>query len=107
MKLFLFSVRDICVGVCNPPFAGNSLGAGHRMFGDAIQKGEDSLLRQHPEHFDLLHVGYFDDQSGAVEHVDKVIVATAMEFMKPVDRYKELESAGVVPIRGNGDAHAS
>ena len=47
-----------------------SVGAGVRAFGDAVNGSGDSDIRRHPEDFQLFHLGSFDDETGRFTQFD-------------------------------------
>lgn len=67
MKHGVFAVRDTCIGsFLMPMFFPNNAGA-VRALGDAVNKPkEDNNFYQHPEHYQLYHIGNFDDEVGIV-----------------------------------------
>lgn len=68
MKLKIYSVRDrATVQYGNPMFLINR-GHAIRSFADEVNKGEgDSMIRRHPEDFDLYELGEFDTGTGLFE----------------------------------------
>lgn len=62
MKMQIVSLRDIVANVWNLPSFVPHLGAAIRSFGDECQrKDADNVMAQHPEDFELWHIGEYDD----------------------------------------------
>lgn len=60
-----YAVRDVCVDTfLLPMFFQNHAGA-VRALGDAVNRPkEDNQFYQHPEHYQLYHIGHFEDDNG-------------------------------------------
>lgn len=77
MKQRLYSIRDRKVGFMQPVVRQNDSVA-IRDFVMTIQlTGSDNVLKLCPSDFDLYFVGYFDDESGELEHVLPVFLSSA------------------------------
>lgn len=63
MILKIVAIRDRAADVFGQPNFVTSLGAAIRGFGDEINRKSDSVLYQHPEDFDLYHLGEYDDST--------------------------------------------
>lgn len=63
-------------------FLAKSATVGLRMFVDALTRGEDSVMRQHPEDFALYEVGFFDEESGNLIPGGPTIVAEAEQVLQ-------------------------
>lgn len=55
-------VRDLAIGAFGVPFFVQSVGQAKRSFGDEVNK-PDSPIHQHPEDYELFHLGSYDDGS--------------------------------------------
>lgn len=58
-------------------FLAKSKTVGLRMFADALLRGEETIMRQHPEDFALYLVGFFDEEVGTLVPEGPVLVAEA------------------------------
>jgi len=72
MKYVVVVIRDICADLYGQPFYQASVGMAQRAFTDSVNApagpGQPtSLLNAHPEHFELYHLGHFDDQDGSFD----------------------------------------
>jgi hypothetical protein len=69
MKTLVVSVRDIRGGFWGQPYFVMSSGSATRSFMDQCNKktDPDNILAQHPEDFELWHLGYYDDEHGDFE----------------------------------------
>jgi len=65
MQLYVMSIRDIAVDSFGRPYFSVKLEAGKRDFGDLINRVEPgNTFNLHPDHFELYHLGLFDDSTG-------------------------------------------
>ena len=78
-----FAVRDTCVNAYHVPmFFSNSAGA-VRALGDAVNRPkEDNMYYQHPEHYQLWHIGEFDDESGCFSPCVPVFVVDCQSLVR-------------------------
>lgn len=69
MKYVLCSVRDRAADTFGIPFSSASIGTAIRGFNDAINNTGDpsNTMAQHPEDFDLFHLGFFHDNHARFE----------------------------------------
>ena len=81
MKMQMFSVYDTASGLFARPIFAQSRGIAIRSFSDEVNRqAADNTLYQHPEDFQLFHLGVYDDQTGVCESLDKPLrVVTASE----------------------------
>lgn len=64
MKLYIFAVRDSKSSQFGTPMFLQSEGIAVRSLGDEVNKGNsDSIVAQHPEDFELFHLGEWDTDS--------------------------------------------
>lgn len=82
-----------------------------RMFHDAIigGNGSDSMLRRHPEDYQLVQVGNFDEESGRIEIMDPLVLMTADRIVQRYQRDKPATLPGQLDltdaiIEANGNA---
>lgn len=72
MKYVVCCVRDVCADLYGQPMFQASVGMAQRSFSDAVNRQEENnLLAKHPEHFELYHLGYFDDADGTFDLLPK------------------------------------
>jgi len=66
MELFVMSVRDIAVDSFGAPFCAVKIEKARRDFGDAVNddSSRDNKFYLHPEHFELYHLGMWNDETG-------------------------------------------
>lgn len=89
MKYYVVCLRDRVADVFGVPSFVASLGSAVRGFSDeANRSAEDNLLFKHPEDFELMHIGTFDDSCGKFECLDVP---------------KQLAVGSIVAIRGKAN----
>lgn len=72
MKYVIVCVRDVCADLYGQPMFQATLGMAQRSFSDAVNRQEDkNIIAQHPEHFELYHLGWFDDSDGSFDLLPK------------------------------------
>lgn len=73
MILKVLAVRDIAADVFGQPFFSTTIGAANRNFGDQINRKDDvnNPLGQHPEDFELYHLGDYDDSTASFALFEK------------------------------------
>lgn len=65
MIYFMCSIFDKAAACYNPPSCVPAPGVAVRHFEDLVN-GEVSIFTKHPDHFELYHVGHFNDANGEV-----------------------------------------
>lgn len=76
-------VRDAALNGFGRPFFVASLGTAIRSFGDEIsRKAEDNAMFQHPEDYDLYHVGAFDDATGDLKGIAPERIAVGSQVRR-------------------------
>ena len=68
MKLNMVAVRDRAANAFQQPFYVAALGQAIRAFQDGINR--DEQMKNHPDDFDLYHLGYYDDETGLFTNLD-------------------------------------
>lgn len=63
MRLFVVAVYDRALGAFARPAFVPSIGVAKRSFGDEVNNPESEMFK-HPEHYELHHLGIFDDEAG-------------------------------------------
>lgn len=83
-RLVMCSIRDRIAVVFDRPFFAVSTGSALRGFGDAVNHSDPSSpLALHPDHFDLFHLGFFDDAHATFELLDRPVqLATGTELKR-------------------------
>lgn len=66
MKLGLFSIRDMTSEMFGVPFCAPNRAVAQRYLEDLVAD-KSSMYGQHPDDFELRHIGYFENESGEVE----------------------------------------
>lgn len=78
-----FAVRDTCVGAYNMPMFFQNGAAAVRALGDAVNRAkEDNSYYQHPEHYQLYHIGSFDDDNGEFSPIVPVFVVDCQSLVR-------------------------
>lgn len=74
----VYAVKDLKAGAFAPPFFFPRDEAALRAFSDAIQGG-DNLMVRHPEDFHLYRLGAYDDNVGSIQGLEAPkLLATAL-----------------------------
>lgn len=83
---FMMSVYDSASQLYGQPFFVPAIGAAIRSVADeANRSAADNSLYQHPEDFELFHVGHFDDVTGLVTAVSPTVrVSRVKDLVNPV-----------------------
>lgn len=89
MRLKVVAIRDRAADVYGQPAFVAAIGSAIRGFSDEVN-GKDGMLSQHPEDFDLYHLGEYDDATG---------MFTQDERPKQIAIGKDLK------INGKGNGH--
>lgn len=92
MRLYAFSVLDKKAEFFSTPFFTRSLGEAIRGFGDEARNPE-SQLAKHPNDFELYHIGFFSQETGALEEIPIMGYGSAYEH----GRVDQLEISPVNP----------
>lgn len=72
MKHYIVCVRDIKADLFHTPGFVPTIGGAIREFGDQVNREDKAnLLYQHPEDFELYHLGNYDDNSALFELLDR------------------------------------
>ena len=65
MKMIVVSIKDRAADAFGRPFYVPSTGVAIRSFQDEVNRNsDDNQMFQHPDDFDLFHLGEFDDNTG-------------------------------------------
>lgn len=85
MKQKAYSIRDQKSEIFNLPFFAKTHGEAERNFG-AVVNDEKTVVGQHPEDFDLYHIGEYDDNLGQFEPLDTPqVIIKAVQLKKPIN----------------------
>lgn len=83
MKLVICAVRDRAIDAFGTPFFVQSIGMAVRSFTDELnRKAPDNQLSNHPEDFDLYHLGYYEGDTGKFVCDDPRMVAVGKDLIK-------------------------
>lgn len=75
MKVKLYAIRDKKAGTYNAPCVFDNDAVAIRAFGDVVLKSDGNLIASHPSDFQIVALGSFDRESGAlVQSVEDIIV---------------------------------
>lgn len=66
MKYFVFGIKDTATQIFAQPFYAPAEAAATRSVKDLVN-GEGNMIAQHPEDYELYHLGMFDDGTGSLE----------------------------------------
>jgi hypothetical protein len=94
MKMFLFGIRDSKVAGFGNPMVFQARGQAIRSVADEINGvhgSEVSVLKQHPEDFELFELGSFDTDTGVIE--------PKLESVCPCSDLKIQRDEAVTPFR--------
>jgi len=80
----LTAVRDRAANVYMRPFTVTHLGQAIRAFQDQINNDapDNITMYQHPDDYDLYHIGTYDDETGKVQPCDPHQVAIGKQLAK-------------------------
>lgn len=70
MTHFIIAVRDRQLQAFMRPFTAQTLGQAIRSFRDETNR-KDSDINQHPEDYELYHLGHFNEQTGELTPLAK------------------------------------
>jgi hypothetical protein len=71
MKMIVVSIKDRAADAYGRPFYVPSVGVAIRSFQDEVNRqSDDNQMYQHPDDFDLFHLGEFDDNTGLFTNFD-------------------------------------
>jgi len=72
MRLFVVSVLDVAAQAYGRPAFVQALGAATRSFVDEVNRSSaDNVMFNHPQDFQLFHLGEFDDSNGRFTCLDQ------------------------------------
>jgi len=74
------AVRDRAANIFMRPFTVNHLGQAIRAFADELNQKENVTMYQHPDDFDLYHIGTYDDETGKVTPCDPHQIAIGKQL---------------------------
>lgn len=79
MKLLLCAVHDRAVGAYLPPFAARTPMEATRLFAGLVF-AESHPANTHPQDFQLVAIGEFDDNTAAIEAKNEVLMTAEQVF---------------------------
>lgn len=78
----IYAVKDLAVQAFGNPFIVRAKGEAIRSFQDeANKKDGQSAIAQHPEDYELYHVGDWNDQTGELLPCEPYLVARAKDLI--------------------------
>lgn len=80
MKFPLYAIRDSLIGFSMPFIRDNDAIACRAFEFDILR--DDSPYKNHPEHFQLFHIGEFDTDNAIIDSISPRMVASAADFIK-------------------------
>ena len=80
-KMILVSLFDKKADYFHPAYCIRNKALACRAFSDAIINRNDSDLSNHPEDFELFHVGSFDLDKGILEPISPVSICSGLDFI--------------------------
>lgn len=80
MKFPLYAIRDSLIGFSMPVIRDNDAIASRAFEFDILR--DDSPYKNHPEHFQLFHIGEYDTDDGTIVSFSPRMVASASDFVK-------------------------
>lgn len=81
MKRFVMAVYDSAAQVFGQPYFVPSLGVAKRGFGDTVNNKESGPLNQHPDDFELYHLGYYEDEDGSLTAIKPIMIERAKDLL--------------------------
>lgn len=82
MKHCVVAVRDTCVESWLMPWYVQAIPGAVRALGDVVNKpGSDNQFYCHPEHYQLYHIGTFDDETGLIEGFVPVFIVDCQSLI--------------------------
>ena len=79
--LFVLAVKDRALDAFAAPMFVPAIAVASRSFTDECQRKE-SPLNQHPEDYDLYHIGHYDDATARLESIDPRCVMRAQDVVR-------------------------
>lgn len=82
MNYQVIAVRDRAANTYMRPFVVNHLGQAIRSFADEINRNapDNLTMYQHPEDFDLYHIGTYDEDTGKIAPCDPHMIAVGKDL---------------------------
>lgn len=80
MKFPVYAVRDSLIGFSMPVIRDNDAIASRAFEYDILR--DDSPYKNHPEHFQLFHIGEYDTDTADIVSVAPRMVCSAVDFVK-------------------------
>lgn len=82
MKLFIVAIRDIKTNLFGQPIPVRALGEAIRSFEDQCGgRGNDNMLKNHPEDFELYQLATYDETTGEFVN-EKVQIAVGGNYKR-------------------------
>lgn len=81
MKNGLYAVRDNVARIYFPPFMANNDDVAIRQFNFSCRDSKSSI-HQSPDDYDLVRVGYYDQETGSIMSCDVDIIARGFDYGK-------------------------
>lgn len=78
----VLAVRDRAIDAFGTPIFVVAIGMGMRSFIDEVNRSE-SVMYQHPEDYDLYHIGDYDEFSGKLVPMEPKMLAVGKDCVKP------------------------
>lgn len=92
MKCNLYSIKDSVSGLYQAPFSYQSEKVMLRAVGSAVNGPKGMLLSEYPEDCSVYKVGYFDDQTGSVEHIEPEFIVNCIDLkIHTIEKSEESE----------------
>ena len=94
----LFAVRDSKTEQYFPPFIAVNVGEAIRQF-DQLCKNSETMIAKYPSDYALFHIAGFDELTGAIQPIQPVQVALALEYVDSPRRELDISGNKVQSIR--------
>jgi len=92
MRLFAYTIYDVCSGVYDRPFYMHSDASAVRSFRDQVENPE-SYIGKHPEDFTLMSVGTWEDSEGELVGAEPKKVTTGLEQLSELRKVDPVKLA--------------
>lgn len=99
--MYLYSVKDVKSGIFASPFVSENEETASRALTTTLMTQSDSLLKLYPDDYILYEIGYFDNETGWIEHSELKRIVSCAEIISQQVNKLELKNADNTVIRFN------
>jgi hypothetical protein len=91
-KQDLYSIQDKTAKMYNRPLMIINKGKAIQVFAQMVNDKEQGDINKWPEQFNLVLIGYFDDEIGKIESIEPQIIANGLDVLEPENKTFTLET---------------